>query len=1032
VLSGWSSSLGFSTASEAQEALTFYNQVVARVGGPDNVILTGHSLGGGLAGFVADLNGVQADVFDNIPFGAAVYAETDDSSYTLPLSSHYVTQFVTLGEVATGLRSAEFEVASPVIGPVGALYGLYLDNALNSGSETLSSYAGLASPTNLHSQALMVLLLDAQIDSYTAWQSIGPSLYNAMYNGAIATAVGITQTGWYSPAAATLSEIAYSTLVDAGGGPSPFGTTAATSLFNDADELGKLVNSGQLTGLLAGNSVQNALVEIAMQYAADQAATAGANNGQDGSSANAKGTFAASTDSVLNINLDPKNFVQTYSAGTSNIVGVSDLATALWGHLVQNESFLNVMSFDSLGQLIQSDFNQLTSGATEMLAALTSGAALDGTNAQAGYNGATGGAILFGADGSGNITGGNGNDLIIGGATVNTGNGNDLILAETGTETVDPGTGSDLIVGGKYYANSSGNTTVDYSGANGSGGASAAVQTISIGNSVPNGGFAQEGIVNVQTVSGNGQAGGTDTLAGVSAITLAASATENAANVTTTTINRQAANLGSNLAVNLGDTPATINVGGGSGTESGEVELNFTKPTSGSAVNNVITVGTGQNDQQIANDTLLFVNGKQMIGGALFSVNYKDYFNQNPAKYPYGNVLSSSQYNAAYAAYTKMLVAENPGFLGYLSVLSGKIAFQSNFSVSLGGYWYRKTFGTQGEIYSTSTDSANSSWTDLTITLRSTVTETITIKNWQPGEFGITLVNNYNYLDSGANSDGILQQPSQVSLTQIQSQLKTLNIVSPTSTPPGIKASPMMSAMAFNAANAATTTSSNTGLLDGSEPIYLNAGAGNVTLTGQAGGDYLVAGSGNDVLLGRAGDETLVGGSGAALLDGGTGSNTLIAGTGADTFRFDGSFSADDVQGFNVASDKLEFAFAVFANYAAFAASANEVNGNLVVTGANGGVITIKGVTLSQLQPQNFIFDAPAALQVEAVTATTNKNAPVAGALSVQDVIANDTPTFQLVSGPQDGVATINANGTSHGAFAVKCLVLRSSVVLSS
>ena len=131
VLSGWSSSLGFSTASEAQEALTFYNQVVARVGGPDNVILTGHSLGGGLAGFVADLNGVQADVFDNIPFGAAVYAETDDSSYTLPLSSHYVTQFVTLGEVATGLRSAEFEVASPVIGPVGALYGLYLDNALN-------------------------------------------------------------------------------------------------------------------------------------------------------------------------------------------------------------------------------------------------------------------------------------------------------------------------------------------------------------------------------------------------------------------------------------------------------------------------------------------------------------------------------------------------------------------------------------------------------------------------------------------------------------------------------------------------------------------------------------------------------------------------------------------------------------------------------------------------------------------------------------------------------------------------------------
>ncbi|HMK90397.1 MAG TPA: Ig-like domain-containing protein [Methylocystis sp.] len=244
-------------------------------------------------------------------------------------------------------------------------------------------------------------------------------------------------------------------------------------------------------------------------------------------------------------------------------------------------------------------------------------------------------------------------------------------------------------------------------------------------------------------------------------------------------------------------------------------------------------------------------------------------------------------------------------------------------------------------------------------------------------------------------------------LSEIQADLASVGIVEPSSSPATGQSLP-------NGTESQSLASSDApGEIYGPPPLYRNAGSGNVTLTGSgAGGDYLVAGSGDDVLLGSGGDETLVGGSGTALLDAGPGSNTLIAGTGPDTFRFDGAFTSDTVQGFNVALDTLEFAASVFQNYAAFAAAASEVDGHLVATDAAGGVITLQGVTLAELQATNFIFDPPPQLQAGNLSTTTTKNAPVTAALPVTDLIAGDTPTYKLVNGPADGAATINANGT--------------------
>ncbi|MGA2046004.1 MAG: hypothetical protein ABSG83_21900 [Roseiarcus sp.] len=74
LLDGWTVSAGNSAAPQAQMALSFYQTVVAKYGAVS--VLTGHSLGGALAGFVADLTGTPADIFNNIPYGAGVVVES--------------------------------------------------------------------------------------------------------------------------------------------------------------------------------------------------------------------------------------------------------------------------------------------------------------------------------------------------------------------------------------------------------------------------------------------------------------------------------------------------------------------------------------------------------------------------------------------------------------------------------------------------------------------------------------------------------------------------------------------------------------------------------------------------------------------------------------------------------------------------------------------------------------------------------------------------------------------------------------------
>jgi putative lipase involved disintegration of autophagic bodies len=76
---GWTIALGFTAGTQAGDALQFYRDVTQQTsiysGAPGNLILTGHSLGGGLAGFVASLTHATGVGFDHEPFSVAAWLQ---------------------------------------------------------------------------------------------------------------------------------------------------------------------------------------------------------------------------------------------------------------------------------------------------------------------------------------------------------------------------------------------------------------------------------------------------------------------------------------------------------------------------------------------------------------------------------------------------------------------------------------------------------------------------------------------------------------------------------------------------------------------------------------------------------------------------------------------------------------------------------------------------------------------------------------------------------------------------------------------
>jgi Ca2+-binding RTX toxin-like protein len=101
--------------------------------------------------------------------------------------------------------------------------------------------------------------------------------------------------------------------------------------------------------------------------------------------------------------------------------------------------------------------------------------------------------------------------------------------------------------------------------------------------------------------------------------------------------------------------------------------------------------------------------------------------------------------------------------------------------------------------------------------------------------------------------------------------------------------------------------------------------------------------------------ENVVGTSFDDYLSGNSADNLLTGGSGNDTFAFRPSFGHDTVADFDPGHDILAFDHTLFATaVAAFGAAADDGGGNVVITLNANNTVTLTGVSVANLQPNDF------------------------------------------------------------------------------
>jgi hypothetical protein len=413
IFTGWSIAFGFSTGTQAGAALQFYNDVVTQAtyqGGPQTLV-TGHSLGGGLAGFVASQTHSAGVGFDHEPFGLATWLQYG-ANYTATLGNP------TLPEPdASGFRSIyvdgealEYVRAGAVQGPLAVLLsrvpalaafvaGGGVFTALNESGfprHEINNHGSNRNAVDLHSQNLLVLLKYAET-AHTGWYPINDEFYSAVFDPEIGKAIGLVSkqaggTGTATEDGQLRTAIAYSAIDE---GERPFGDTGIRAMFNDLDQLGKYYEEHP-TGFLAGDGIKQALVDIAVQYAGDLALQ----DKQDDVEAH-KGTLAVFNDeNVMVVDFDPAEWVKTTKNG-NEIVGRTELIEAL---IAESGGDYELKASDA--EDITVFYATLTDDSVKWSV---------GNDIPAAASGDPAGAILVGGAGDDQFLGGKGDDVLVGG-----------------------------------------------------------------------------------------------------------------------------------------------------------------------------------------------------------------------------------------------------------------------------------------------------------------------------------------------------------------------------------------------------------------------------------------------------------------------------------------------------------------------------------------------------------------------------------------------------------------------------------------
>lgn len=294
-VNGYGIALGLTDVPQATLATQFYEAVAgADFGQPIKITLTGHSLGGGLAGFVGAQQNKNSVLFNYMPFSVASTAAGDGANIGLAHA------WYTVGEVLAGARAGNLysgvgdALASIPILPQNLqdalqdLSGLLATETPQTDAPLIknpldSHYVDeslLAVAHNYaHSMAMLTALLWARAENKVDWVNAGQELWTAFFDPAVAKALSeaaarTTEEG--SPSTAMQAAIAYSAL-PVGERERPFGDTGIWAMFDDAGDLASALAGSQgaffseqvIGGGPFGSDtdVKQYLADLAVQYA---------------------------------------------------------------------------------------------------------------------------------------------------------------------------------------------------------------------------------------------------------------------------------------------------------------------------------------------------------------------------------------------------------------------------------------------------------------------------------------------------------------------------------------------------------------------------------------------------------------------------------------------------------------------------------------------------------------------------------------------------------------------------------------------
>ena len=447
ITNGWLLGSGNYKATQAIMAVEFYKDVAQSIGGENvnlqtvNISLTGHSLGGGLAGYIGALYNQEAYAIDSMDYltaanNAHFYASLSPSDPQYLTIAKPIIDSVYNGQVPwdinqSGVTARHIDgeaLESPFVRQIPSIaYDL-------GGNVDLDS-------VERHSMATFVIRSFANVEIGNEWKSASQYFWPVLYNDAFAKQIGVGRVdnqarvnGDYDDILRTI--IAYSAIDE---GERVFGDTAIRALYDDANELGRALSASGKSQMLVSNAdeISKAFVHFSGLLALNKILM------QDKTTA-LSGVISASAtaaNSTLSVDFSETTWKNINHNAMPNI---SALRSEILSSLAGTPAYL---------AKILADTQKFWGGGTaDVFERIVFSTLETGNSIVADIAPSNKGTLFVGATGNDTVTGSKGQEMFY------TGGGNDTINAGEGHDIILSSAGNDIFHGG------AGNDTVDYSG----------------------------------------------------------------------------------------------------------------------------------------------------------------------------------------------------------------------------------------------------------------------------------------------------------------------------------------------------------------------------------------------------------------------------------------------------------------------------------------------------------------------------------------------------------------------------------------